>query len=327
MGDKFARNFRAGAEATGADPPARQFLRDHRHRQLAHAKPAMAFRNAHAEHAERGHLGDHCVGDQRVGEMPCMRMRRDLFGGEGAEAGSHQIERLVAERLVRSLSLRQQAGKRSAGFSCAAVGKEPRHRRLARQRARLGLAPEGGRPHYLARAHRQPKSELTERLAQPDPQRQFFRVAEPPCRLGPRGPVRGRLDRSESRSGPGKAVDRVLLAFKQRRIRRARGGDPRRQPGPHRFAIAARCPDRGARIDDPFVHGRIASRAAGVRRTRKSAKRQGCTKRMLPLGYTVTRKVRGCAIKRLQRVAPAQGLRHFCRWNCRKRQPNSNKVG
>jgi hypothetical protein len=65
----------------------------------------------------------------------------------------------------------------------------------------------------------------------------------------------------------------------------------------------------------------------GVRRTRKSAKRQVCTGPMLLLGYTITPKGNGSAIKRLLRVAPAQRLRHFSSQNCRKRQPNSNKVG
>ena len=270
VGDQLARDFRARTEAACTDPPAREFFRDHRHRQLAEAEAAVFFRDAHPEHAKLRHFGNHRIGDQRIIKVPLVGKGRDLLGGKGTEALAHQIERFVPQRLVGTRPVRQQRGKGGAGDSGAALGQKPCDRRIGGQHARLGLAGEGSGAHHFAGAHGQAIGQLAERLAQPDPQGQFFRLTEAPAAGGPRRPVGGRLDCGEGRGGPGIAMHRVLFALHQRRIGRACRSHPLRQLHPHRLAIFARCGDGRARILDPFAHGRRASRAGRAKRTRKN---------------------------------------------------------
>ena len=186
-----------------------------------------------------------------------MRMGRDRAGGEGAHLVAHEIERLIAERLAGPHPVRQQRGKRAAGFRRAALGEEARDRRMRGQRAGRVRSAERRGTHHFLRAHRQAGDNLRQVFAEADAQRQLFRRSEPPRAFGPRRPVRCRLERRDARRHPGKAVDPVLLAREQGRIGRALRRNHRRHRLPHRFAIVPRRPQSRARCHRPFAHGPV----------------------------------------------------------------------
>ena len=112
--DQLARDLGAGAERSGTDPSARQFLRHERHRQLAQAEPAIILGDADPEHAESRHLVHELQRDQRVLEVPAMRVGRNARGCKGAELVANQVERFVAKAFAGPFSRRQPFGEFAA---------------------------------------------------------------------------------------------------------------------------------------------------------------------------------------------------------------------
>ena len=85
---------------------------DERERDLQTMAGAGGGFTGDAEYAERRHLGDDAVRDQRVGKVPLVRVGRDRRGCEAAHLITHLIERIVAQALVWPHAIGQQRGPR-----------------------------------------------------------------------------------------------------------------------------------------------------------------------------------------------------------------------
>ena len=254
LADQLAGDLRAGAERAGADPAARQFFRDQAHRQLPQTQPAIALVDADPEHAQLRHLVDQLDRDQRIGEMPALRMRGDPSGGEGAELAADHVERLVVEAFVGYAPLGKVVRQRRTVLHGAAlVEKAPNRGVRGKDARRIGGAEFGGADKF-ALAHRQRAGELVAIFAEADRQRQLLNLAEAARGLDPRRPVGNRLQRGDCSADPGETMDAALLALDQRGVGLSAGSDQSGGRRAHRLAILARGGAGPAGRFDPVVH-------------------------------------------------------------------------
>ena len=115
-----AELLRRLAQRPRADPAARQFFGDHAHHQLAKAKAAKFFGDAHAKSSQFGHFGNQRVRNQVIGEMPFMRVGQYPVVGKAPILGANLIDCFVLKTVADRASIANKFNKRTPVCGCVA---------------------------------------------------------------------------------------------------------------------------------------------------------------------------------------------------------------
>ncbi len=183
--DELGRDLGAGAQRTDADIAARQLFRDEAHGELAEAEAAVRLGDRQAEDPHLAHLPHHLQRDERVVQVPLMRIGRHPRRSEPPHLVLQGQQHLILEP---GRAERPRPGLRPLPQQCRDPRPHPRRRTGRHQRLHRGTVQPGhvsrrqiqiGRPDKLRLADRQPPPDLRQILPI---RRQKQRLFQPPRR-------------------------------------------------------------------------------------------------------------------------------------------------